>query len=360
MKSKLASYWRRVASGNAPAFLDNVVIYLLVPFSLLYSLVQTLRAACYLNYFFIVNTLPKPVVSIGNITVGGTGKTPVAAWLATELIRKGYRVALLSRGYGGTLEGKCAIVSNGMEILLSAAECGDEPYLLAQNVPGLMVVIGSDRYSAGILAMEGLNPDVFLLDDGFQHLRLHRDLNILLLDYNSPFGNSWTLPAGLLRESLSALKRADIIIRTRCEEDDGVSTVAGIPCCNARHELGEGILLGTGAHVPMSQLRGKSAIAFAGIAEPERFFHGLRQLGVDLVEAVAFPDHVRYDDARIADLANLMRTAKAEVLLTTEKDGVKLNGLSSELAACVYQVHLHLVCDKPELVLGRIQNILQN
>jgi len=360
MKNRLASYWRTIASGTISTLTGTIVTCLLVPFSLLYSLVQTFRAACYLNYFLTINTLPKPVVSVGNITVGGTGKTPVAAWLATELIHKGYRVALLSRGYGGSLEGKCAIVSNGTEILLSATECGDEPYLLAQNVPGLMVVIGADRYAAGKLAMECLNPDMFLLDDGFQHLPLHRDLNILLLDHTSPFGNGWTLPAGLLREPLPALKRADVIIRTRCEEDDGVSSVAGIPCCNARHELGDAVPLGGGAHISIELLRSKSVIAFAGIAEPERFFHGLRALGVDLLETVTFPDHVRYDEEQRAVLENMLCADNAEMYLTTEKDGVKLKGLSPELAAKVYQLRLNLLCDKPELVLDRIQNLLQN
>lgn len=358
MKIRLAAYWRRIASDNTSTLLDNVVIWLLVPFSLLYSLVQTLRAGCYFNSLFTIYRLPKPVVSIGNITVGGTGKTPVAAWLATELIRKGYRVALLSRGYGGTLEGTCAIAANGTDILLSAVECGDEPYLLAQNVPGLMVVIGSDRYNAGMLAMECLNPDIFLLDDAFQHLRLHRDLNILLLDYTSPFGNGWTLPAGLLREPLPALKRADVIIRTRCEEDDGVSTVAGIPCCNARHELGDAVPLGAAAHIPIDQLRGKSAIAFAGIAEPERFFHGLRSCGVNLLETVTFPDHVRYDEGECAVLENVMRTRRAELYLTTEKDGVKLHGLPSDLKAVIYQVRLRLVIDNPECVYVPVHNLL--
>jgi tetraacyldisaccharide 4'-kinase len=135
--------------------------------------------------------LPRLVISIGNIAVGGTGKTPVTAHLARLIMAQGLKVAVLSRGYGGTLEGQTAIVSDGREITLSADQCGDEPFLLAKSVPGLAVVIGSDRYAAGQLALKGFDTDIFLLDDGFQHLRLHRDLNILLLDCSRPFGNGW-------------------------------------------------------------------------------------------------------------------------------------------------------------------------
>ena len=158
------------------------------------------------------------MISVGNITVGGTGKTPATAFIARLLIGRGLKVAVLSRGYGGSMEGETAIVADGRTILLDAGQCGDEPYLLAATVPGLMVVMGADRYSAGMLAMERLSPDIFLLDDGFQHLRLRRDLDILLVDWARPFGNGRTLPAGLLREPLSAVQRADLVVYTRCPQ----------------------------------------------------------------------------------------------------------------------------------------------
>ena len=172
------------------------------------------------------------MVSIGNITVGGTGKTPVTAYIARFLLAQGYRVAVLSRGYGGSLEGQTCVVSDGLTIMLSAVECGDEPYLLASTVPGLMVVIGTDRYAAGQLAIEQLAPDIFLLDDGFQHLRLHRDLNILLQDFSRPFGNGLTLPAGILREPSSAASRADLVIFTRAPKGATIPVDTGaVPSC---------------------------------------------------------------------------------------------------------------------------------
>ncbi len=199
------TYWRGLASGSRTGLIDNLVLLLLTPFAWLYSLALRLRALLYRSGILKTHRLPRPVISIGNITVGGTGKTPVTAYIARFLLAQGYRVAVLSRGYGGSLEGQTCVVSDGATIMLSARECGDEPYLLASTVPGLMVVIGTDRYAAGQLAMQQLSPDIFLLDDGFQHLRLHRDLNILLLDFSRPFGNGLTLPAGILREPLSAV-----------------------------------------------------------------------------------------------------------------------------------------------------------
>lgn len=199
MNGSCHAYWRGLASGSRTGRVDTLVLLFLTPWALLYSLAQRLRAELYRSGIVKTHRLPRPVVSIGNITVGGTGKTPVTAYIARFLMAQGYRVAVLSRGYGGSLEGQTCVVSDGATIMLSARECGDEPYLLASTVPGLMVVIGTDRYTAGQVAMQQLSPDIFLLDDGFQHLRLHRDLNILLLDYSRPFGNGWTLPAGILR-----------------------------------------------------------------------------------------------------------------------------------------------------------------
>ena len=179
-----------------------------------------LRALFYEIGIFRVKRLPLPVISVGNITMGGTGKTPTVILIARELMARGKRVAVLTRGYGGSLEGETRIVSDGEKLFLSPAEAGDEPCLLASSLPGLMVVMGSDRYRAGCLALKELSPDCFILDDGFQHQRLGRDLDILLLDGTAPFNNGWTLPAGFLREPISAVSRADLVILTRCTEAD--------------------------------------------------------------------------------------------------------------------------------------------
>ena len=359
MIASLATYWRRLAAGPLTSLTARALTAGLIPPALVYSLLQRLRAARYRSGSAAVRSLPRPVVSIGNLTVGGTGKTPVAAYIARLLIDQGLCVAVLSRGYGGTLEGRTALVSDGTGPLLSAAECGDEPFLLASTVPGLAVVIGADRYLAGCLALERLKPDVFLLDDGFQHLRLHRDLNILLLDYERPFGNGWTLPAGLLREPLPALQRADLIIETRCPRGAQAKPVSNIPTITARHDLADALPLAGGVPIPLSDLCGRKAVACAGIADPEFFFNELRSHGIDLVSTFAFADHAGYSVRQISSLADALRTTGASILLTTEKDGVKLHDLPEELARMVYLVRLKLVVPEPSQLTRALRNLLQ-
>ena len=207
--------WRK---GRRRGVGDRLLVGILAVGAVPYGELLRVRAWAYATGLLPSRRLGRPVISVGNITVGGTGKTPMTALIARYLMGQGKRVAVLSRGYGGTSRGEARIVSDGSKLLLSASEAGDEPYLLAKELPGLMVVIGHDRYEAGRLAERELNPDLFILDDGFQHLRLQRDLNILLLDGRNPFGNGLTLPAGLLREPRSAHRsgrshRADSLYR---------------------------------------------------------------------------------------------------------------------------------------------------
>jgi tetraacyldisaccharide 4'-kinase len=304
--------------------------------------------------------LPPPVISIGNLTVGGTGKTPVTAHIARFLLSRGYRVAVLSRGYGGSLEGHTVVVSDGATIMLHPEQCGDEPFLLASTIPGLMVVIGSDRHAAGMLAMEQLAPDVFLLDDGFQHIRLQRDLDILLVDHSRPFGNGWTLPAGLLREPASAGRRAGLIIQTRCPKSGSPPPpLTGKPCCCSHHELTDAVPLTGREPLSFADLRGKGVLAFAGIAEPRLFFEDLRRRGLNLVETIAFPDHTEYGEQHLATIISSMHSSGAQYCITTEKDGVKLAKAPLELAQRTLLARLTLVLDNPEALKKSLLNLLQ-
>ncbi len=357
MNSAPATYWRRMANGSDRRIVARMLVALLTPFSLCYGLIQRGRAVLYRRGFCAVKHLPRPVVSIGNITVGGTGKTPVTGWLAGRLLAEGYRVCVLSRGYGGTLEGTVAVVSDGTNILLGPRECGDEPYLLASTIPGLMVLIGSDRYAAGMCAMERSAPDVFLLDDGYQHIRLHRDMNILLLDASSPFGNGHCLPAGSLREPRSACHRADWVIHTRCETADvAVPDLGNIPRASAGHELRDLVpLAGDGGPIELARLQGRSVAAFAGIADPERFFADLQRCGARLVHTASLPDHVRYDDRLIGDLL----TADADFYVTTEKDAVKLRSMPRKLDSTVMVARLRLTVHGGERLFNDLRNLLQ-
>lgn len=354
-------YFRALLNGERRKAADRLLLVLLRVCAVIYSLIMRLRAAAYAAGVLRSHKLPRPVISVGNITVGGTGKTPMTAWLARHLISRGKRVAVLSRGYGGNLEGTVAIVADGNRRLLGPEEAGDEPCLLADLVPGLMVVIGSDRYRAGCLAMERLNPDLFILDDGFQHLRLRRDLNILLLDSREPFANGRILPAGFLREPVSAVRRADLAVFTRCRDDVPAAATlpATIPICRARHRLNGFTTLSDSTLRSFGELAGKRGVAFAGIADPTGFFDELEREGAVLAATLAFPDHTGYGDEECAALAKLLRSTRADYLITTAKDAVKLMALGSEEVRC-YVASLELEFSDPSLISERVDKLLQN
>ena len=341
-------YWRELVTGGRRDGVDRLLFALLLLCSFPYAGLLLFRAWGYAVGLSRSRRLNRPVISVGNIAVGGTGKTPMTALIARRLLDRGIRVAVLSRGYGGSSRGPC-IVSDGQTLFMSAAEAGDEPYLLARELPGLMVVVGADRYKAGKLAERELHPDCFILDDGFQHLRLRRDLNILLLDYRNPFGNAWSLPAGILREPTSAMGRADLIILTGCDIGETFSDPlpAGVPVLSAKRRLSAIVPLEGGEFRPLSKLYGEQVLAFAGIAAPERFFSGLAEAGVEVVGSLSLPDHAEYDDRTIAGIRRLFRSTGATCLVTTAKDAVKLEQRRKQLGR-VWVVRLELLLAEPE------------
>lgn len=360
MNQSPGAYWRTIANGTRKGVFDRLLVMFLMPFSLVYAFIQQMRCGLYRVGLLKSKQLPRPVISVGNLTVGGTGKTPTTAWIARYLMAQGLRVAVLSRGYGGSLEGTPVIVSDGRTVLLTPEQCGDEPFLLARTIPGLMVVIGADRYEAGLLAISRLSPDIFLLDDGFQHLRLRRDLDILLLDYSHPFGNGWTLPAGLLREPKSAIARADLVMYTRCPEGVRSSAaVAGKAVCMARHQLCDARSFTDDIPVPFTTLENRKVLAFAGIAEPQSFFDGLRAHGLELVATLSFPDHAEYTEVKIAEIISVLQACGADSVITTEKDGVKLRHLPAKLSEILLLARLDLTLEDSSPLTALLLNLLQ-
>lgn len=336
----LESYFKDLMDGKRTGWRDRLALASLRIASYPYAFVLRLRAFGYRIGLIPSHRLPRPVISVGNITLGGTGKTPTTAWLASYLMARGKRVAVLSRGYGGSAEGQIRIVSDGERLLVGPEEAGDEPCLLARKVPGLMVVTGANRYRAGLLALKELKPDVFILDDGFQHLKLKRDLNLLLLDCKRPFGNDRVLPAGFLRESKSAVKRADAALFTRCEGEESPELPGlSIPLCRSAHRLAGYAPLEGGEPRPFTELKGMRCMAFAGIADPAGFFDGLEREGVPLVTTLAFSDHICYGDAEIAAILRLKTASRSVFLITTEKDAVKLVPFREQLGG----VHVALL-----------------
>lgn len=359
--SPLSDYTRSLWNGERNALQDKLLIFLLLLPSLLYGLAMRIRSLIYCYGLLRTNRLPRPVISVGNITVGGTGKTPVIAYIAGLLIKHGLRVTVLTRGYGGSLEGSCAVVSDGVSIMLSPAVCGDEPYLLASTIPGLSVVIGADRYSAGLLAMDSFATDIFLLDDGFQHIRLHRDMNILLLDAERPFGNGLTIPAGGLREPLSACGRADLVVYTRHSGQfmPECKFVQALPSCAASYRISSFYRIDSSKELMgIEMLKRERFMLFAGIARPASFFSAVSSLGLTPCVLLPLPDHEPYTPEIVSLLRRTAVKNGAIWLVTTEKDAVKLNACNGIDDLNILAARLELVFPDDRPLLSRINSVL--
>ena len=318
---------------------------LLAVFSVLYGVGVRLRLWAYSQGIFKTKTLPGLVVSIGNLTTGGTGKTPAAIMLARWALNEGYCVAVLSRGYGGRYKSKVLEVSDGKCIKADPRETGDEPYLLAQKLPGIPVVISRKRYLAGLIAHGKFGSDFFILDDGFQHLELKRDLDLVLLDATSPFGNGHVLPWGALREPIDQLARADGYIITRFSSRGGSGDnlpdllkwkfpATHIFCAD---HLPDKVAFpySDEVHGP-GFLKGKRILAFAGIARPEVFKETLIELGSEVVYFRGFRDHHQFEKEEIQALIDMKEKLDVQYLLTTEKDWVRMASIAPVCAEMGY------------------------
>jgi len=354
----LERYFQDLVNGRRTGLPDRALLACLKAASLPYAAIVRLRALAYRHGILPSHRLPVPVVSVGNIVAGGTGKTPVTLLVARFFLERGKRVCVLSRGYGGSAKGRISVVSDGSRVLLGPEEGGDEPYLLATRVPGLMVVIGADRYRAGLFAMERLQPDLFLLDDGFQHLRLQRDLDILLLDAGRPFSNGFTLPGGFLREPAAAAQRADLVLYTRCAAAAKPHLLPQKPSFWARHDLSGLVALdGDETLRDFEAVRGKKVAAFSGIADPAAFFALLESCGVTPVATLSFPDHASYGEEETAALCAMRESSGAEILITTEKDAVKLAPYRQRLMPC-YAARLEIAVAETESFRGELEKVL--
>ena len=303
--------------------------------SLIYGMVVRLRTRAYGWGVLRTKELPMPVISVGNITLGGTGKTPATINVAGILLKHGRRPVVLSRGYGRSDRSAVLVVSDGNARVLDPVSGGDEPVLIARRHPGVPVLAGADRYHSGKAAIERFRPDVAILDDGFQHMGLKRDLNIVLIDAADPFGSCRLFPAGILREPLTALKRADIVLITRSDRTENVGRLkeiigqfTGAPIFTARYLPRDLVDVSTGETRPLDFLRGKPVFAFAGIARPDSFISLLGTLGASVTGTAVYSDHYTYTRS---DLAGLIRQAgehNSSLLATTEKDGVRLKDMA--------------------------------
>ena len=324
----------------------RLLLVVLKSISLVFRTVVLSRLFLYEVGIFRRYPLGCQVISVGNITAGGTGKTPVVEIFARELQKSGRKVAILSRGYRKRelpwyqrlfrekLEPP-RVVSNGKHLLLDSEMGGDEPYMLASNLPGVVVLVDKNRVKSGRFAVKRFGCDTLILDDGFQYLKLRHRLEIVLVDKTNPFGNENLLPRGILREPIRNLKRADFIFITK---SDGSSEElrARIRALNSRAEIIECCHkprflqnVYTAEHIPLDWLKGRTVTSLSGIAVPQSFENSLRAMGAKVVHCERYADHHRYNAQEIIDAVNRASDLHAEALLTTEKDAVRFPRLES-------------------------------
>ena len=340
------------ADENQP-FPMRALLAFLKALSFLFAFVVSVRYLLYKAGILRRYPLGIQVISIGNVTAGGTGKTPVTELFARTLAAKGRKVAILSRGYRRKeaswwqrmftqVIDPPLVVSDGKRVRLDSAVGGDEPYMLASNLPGVAVVVDRDRVKAGRYAIKRLGCDTIILDDGFQYQRLKHSVEVVLVDATNPFGNGNMLPRGILREPVRHLKRADIIFLTKCRGDVS-ETIAEIRKYNKKAEIvkcshSPKVLkdVWSREEFPLSWLEGKTVCTLSGIASPKGFENSLRHLGAKVVWCERYADHHRYDSSEILYALNRTADMGSDALVTTEKDAVRFPRFETVPVKCLY------------------------
>jgi len=310
----------------------GILAFVLFVLSLIYAGIMKIRALLYQWGIFRIQKLPCKVISIGNISTGGAGKTPMTIYLARTLTRLGFRVVILSRGYKGTYTQTCAIVSDGNQVFLDARTAGDEPFLMAQKLDNVPVIVGKNRYESGLMAYQQFSPDIILLDDAFQHLRIFRDLDIVLMDFHRPLGNTYIIPRGMLREPKSHLHRAHLFVLTRAtQHQKNLSQlkpfVGNKPIFKCNHEPDQLMQTNDTGHISFlttETLANQAVYAFSGIANNNDFLKILTGLQYQVVASDNFDDHHDYTDNDLRTIEANALSAGAKYLMTTEKDYVKI------------------------------------
>lgn len=307
--------------------------------------------------------LPKPVICVGNLVLGGSGKTPVVEKIASLLLSKKIRPAILTRGYKAEKDSdEAVIVSDGIRILASIEQTGDEPYMLSENLPSVPVIACAKRFKAGQIAQNKFNPDLFILDDGFQHWELKKDYNILCISCSEEFLSSKILPAGIRREPFSAITRSDIVFLTNVMD---TALAARITAFIKEHDSSKRIVLchhAIKAFVDVlsenktnqndnmamvystSEIKNFKAIAVSGIANNESFSSSLKGLGVDVADHLKFPDHHSYSESDVMKILNLSENTNIGFIITTQKDAVKIRE-----KVCAKKLSIKLVYAKLEV-----------
>lgn len=336
-----------IAYGRDEGFFLKILLLPLYLLSLIYYIAVNIRLSSYRAGLFKASKLGCKVISVGNITVGGTGKTPAVGFIAARLKEKGLKVAILSRGYRRTGKG-ISIVSDGKDIFLGPEEAGDEPYMLARRLKNIPVLVGADRHELGRYAMKRFPIDVIILDDGFQHISLKRELDVLLVDGEKGFGNGYLIPRGPLREPLSGIKRAGVVLINKASaKSGGISEhIRKIhpepPLIKSSYKAERLVSLWSGEQAGLGRLSGGKVMALSAIADPSSFLNLLSSLVGEIVSDVSFPDHYSYTSGDLKDIMKKARAAGAGFIVTTEKDAVKLEQLEAMTDIPIYCLEIGL------------------
>jgi tetraacyldisaccharide 4'-kinase len=345
----IRSSLERLITGKKQGALLALALLPLACASFIFQGIVWLRRLLYEKGIFKSCRLPCAVLSVGNITVGGTGKTPAVYHIARRLKDAGYRVAILSRGYRARHRGRGLVVADGSRMLAGLEDAGDEPFMLAEMLRDVPVLAGKDRVFLGERAVRDFAAQVILIDDGFHYFRLRRDLDIVLINSRNPFGNGWLLPRGPLREPLSSLARARLIMLSKVDREATVSALKK----SLRHYSPQALIvaaslraqafrrMATNETLSAEGLAGRRAAAVCSIGDPESFFSLLESLGVTVTARLAFPDHHWYGAADYHIINDSGNTA--DFIVTTEKDIAKLdkNMLNNE-KLLILQTALHI------------------
>ena len=330
-----------------------LLLRVLKVFSFLFGAVVAVRYALYSTGVLRRYPLGIQVISVGNVTAGGTGKTPVTEIFARTLAAEGRKVAILSRGYRRKeapwwkrmftqVVDPPLVVSDGKRVLLDSTTGGDEPYMLASNLPGVAVVVDRNRVKAGRYAVKRLGCNTLILDDGFQYQKLKHSIEVVLVDSTNPFGNGNLLPRGILREPIRHISRADIIFLTKCTGDVSEvkaeirrhNTTAEIVECNHTPKVLKDVW--SREEFPLEWLEGKTVCTLSGIASPKGFENSLRRLGSKVVWCERYADHHRYDSSEVLYALNRTADMGADALVTTEKDAVRFPRFETTPVRCLY------------------------
>jgi tetraacyldisaccharide 4'-kinase len=345
-------------------FRNRYLRFLFLPFTSIYYILITVRNKCYNKNIFKSHKFPVPVISTGNITTGGTGKTPFTIYLAGKLKSRYQKIAVVSRGYHRKSKG-LIVVSDGKGNTGSVEQCGDEPVLIAKKLPDAVVIVSENRVKGVARAVNDFSCDLVLLDDAFQHRRIYRDCDIVLINKKAPLFSDFMIPAGNLREPLSQLKRADVIIFTNAdnniENDDSnlLNKYYSGPVFTCRYSTESYIGMKSDEKYSIEDLKGKPVIAFCGIAEPQLFKQLLLKQGIEIKDMHIFPDHYSYTESDIEKISNKAGELKCDFVITTEKDLVKVKW-PRESTSKIVALGLKISIKNEQNMLDKVEEYIDN